>query len=484
MIHWRDKFYVCILNMKKSGSAIIISCMLFFAAAVQSISLVTGCAQISAPTGGPRDSLPPVLLGAKPAIKSVNVTDNKITLSFNEYVEVKEALNNVLVSPLPKNNPVVDYKLRTVTVRLKDSLLPNTTYSINFGNAIVDINEGNVLKDFTYVFSTGDAIDTLSLSGKVILAETGKTDSTIVAMLYRNAVDSSVEKKRPDYICRLDGNGKFTFVNLPAGTFKLYALKDGDGSKTYNAKTEVFAFAETAVTVSDKTPETTLYAYSEEKDTRSSGNAAAEAAKAAEKDKKLKYTSTLSGEGHDLLSDVVISFNKPLTGFDNALVQLTDTNYTPVAGAKITLDTSRKNITISSKWAEATQYRLLVSKDIGTAGALTLGKTDTLRFTTKKESDYGNLVLRFKGLDLGKHLVLQFVQNDNVVSSSPVTAKEWSQKMVKPGEYELRLLYDTNNNGKWDAGSYSKKVQPERVIVLPQKVAIRANWDNERDINL
>jgi uncharacterized protein (DUF2141 family) len=484
MIHCRDKFYVCILIMKKGSSAIIISFMLFFAAAVQSISLVTGCAQISAPTGGPRDSLPPILVSSKPALKSVNITDNKITLSFNEYIEVKEALTNVLVSPLPKNNPVVDYKLRTVTVKLKDTLLPNTTYSINFGNAIVDINESNPLTNFTFVFSTGNAIDTFTLSGKIILAETGKTDSTVLAMLYRNGVDSSVEKQRPDYISRPDGEGKFTFRNLPAGNFKLYALKDGDGSKTYNAKTEIFAFAETAVTVSGKTPETTLYAYAEEKDTRSGGTAIADAAKAAEKDKKLKYTSTLAGEAHDLLSNVVISFNKKLEGFNKSLVQITDTNFIPVAGAIITLDTTGKNIIITNKWPEATNYRLLLNKDISAADALRLGKTDTLRFTTKKEADYGNLVLRFNNLDSGKHLVLQFVQGDNIVSSWPITAKEWSQKLFKPGEYELRLLNDTNNNGKWDAGNYSKKIQPESVKVLPQKISIRPNWDNERDINL
>ncbi len=470
--------------MKKGISAIIISCMLFFAAAVQSISLVTGCAQISAPTGGPRDSLAPTLVSSRPAIKSVNVTDNKITLSFNEYIEVKEALTNVLVSPVPKNNPVVDYKLRTVTVKLKDTLQPNTTYSINFGNAIVDVNESNPLTNFTFVFSTGNAIDTLTLVGKILLAETGKTDSTILATLYRNGVDSSVEKRRPDYISRPDGEGNFTFRNLPAGNFKLYALKDGDGSKTYNSKTEMFAFAETAVVVSAKTPETILYAYAEEKDTRGAGTAAADAAKAAEKDKKLKYTTTVSGETHDLLSDVVISFNKKLAGFDKNLVQVTDTNFVAITGANITLDSTEKNIVITHKWPEATNYRLLLSKDITSADALKLGKEDTLRFTTKKEADYGNLVLRFNNLDSGKHLVLQFVQGDNIVSSWPITAKEWSQKLFKPGEYELRLLYDTNNNGKWDAGNYSKKIQPETVKLLPQKVSIRPNWDNERDINL
>ena len=145
-----------------------------------------GCAQIGMPTGGPRDSIPPVLVSASPKIHSTNVTGNKITLTFNEYIELKEVQTNVLISPFPKRQPQIDYKLRTVTVKLKDTLLPNTTYSINFGKAIVDNNEGNPMKDFTFVFSTGNNIDSLTLDGKVLVAETGKADSTLIALLYRN----------------------------------------------------------------------------------------------------------------------------------------------------------------------------------------------------------------------------------------------------------------------------------------------------------
>ena len=219
-----------------------------------------GCAQIGAPTGGPKDTLPPRLVLATPKLNSTNFTGNKITLNFNEYVEVKDPLSNVQISPFQKNNPVIDYKLRTVTVKLKDSLLSNTTYVINFGNAIVDNNEGNVLTNFTYVFSTGNYIDSFTLSGKVIMAETGKTDSTLIALLYRNAPDTAVQKRKPDYIARLNGKGEFTFNNLPPGNFKVYALKDGDGSKNYNSKVEQFAFTEPVI-VSANTLPVTLYAY-------------------------------------------------------------------------------------------------------------------------------------------------------------------------------------------------------------------------------
>jgi hypothetical protein len=94
------------------------------------------------------------------------------------------------------------------------------------------------------------------------------------------------------------------------------------------------------------------------------------------------------------------------------------------------------------------------------------------------------VVLRFSNLDLTKHPVLQLVQGDEIKNSYPLTALEWSNKFINPGEYEIRILFDSNNNGKWDTGDYSKKLQPEKAITLKDKLAIKANWDNERDIKL
>lgn len=468
--------------MKKGISAFWMGFLGLALLLAQQTTLLSGCAQISAPTGGPKDSLAPKLVAANPKLKSVNVKDNKITLYFDEYVEVKDAFTNVLVSPLPKNNPIVDYRLKTVTVRLKDTLQPNTTYSINFGDAIVDINEGNPLKDFSYVFATGDKIDSLQLKGKVLLAETGKTDSTLVAMLYRDAPDSAVEKRRPDYITRLKGDGSFTFTNLPAGEFKLYALKDGDGSKSYNAKTELFAFLDNTITVGDSTPSATLLAYSEEKDNRSNRT---DVTLPTTQDKKLKYTTSLNGGLQDLLGNLVFSFNRPLKAYNEGFITLTDTNYLPIAGAKITADSSRKNITVTHNWVPGNTYTLLVNNQLGEDSlGVKLTKADTVRFMAKREEDYGKVTLRFSNLDPTKNMVLQFVQGDNVVKSVTITAREWSEKLFVPGDYEVRILHDINKNGKWDAGNYGQKLQPELVVPLPQKLSIKANWDNERDINL
>jgi uncharacterized protein (DUF2141 family) len=443
----------------------------------------TGCAQIGSPTGGPRDSIPPVLVNAIPQLLNTSFTGNKITLFFNEYVDVQDVQNNVLVSPFPKINPLIEFKLKTVTVKLKDSLLDNTTYNIDFGNAIRDNNEGNPYKNFSYVFSTGTTIDSLQIRGRVTIAQTGKADSTIIALLYRNADDSAVQKRKPNYIAKLDSSGNFTFKYLAAGSYKIYALKDGDGGKTYNSKIEPFAFADSAVTAAESFLPLTLYAYAEEKEEKKIAKPVAMTGKAAAaQDKKLKYTSSLINNEQDLLTDLILSVNRPLKTLDEKKIILTDTNFNKI-DTKLTVDSTHKKITIQTKWKEGQQYRLVVFKDAfsDTSGS-ELSKQDTIRFAAKQEIAYGSLLLRFSNLASVTHPILQFITGEEIYKSVPITNAQWSDKLFPPGEYELRILFDANNNGKWDPGSYEKKIQPEKASTLDSKLTIKANWDNERDI--
>ncbi|HMO61045.1 MAG TPA: Ig-like domain-containing protein [Ferruginibacter sp.] len=461
--------------MRISNLLCVLAAFLFL---VTTVSMLTGCAQIGTPTGGPRDSIPPVLIAAVPQQYSTNFTGNKITLSFDEYIVVDDVQKNVVLSPYPKSNPQVDFKLRTVTVKLKDTLAPNTTYAIDFGNAIKDNNEGNVFRNFTYVFSTGDTIDSLTLSGEVILAETGKKDSTIIAMLYRNAHDTTVQIRKPDYIARLNGDGRFTFRNLSAGSYKVYALKDEDGRKMYNSKTKIFAFADTDILVSDSTAPVTLYAYAEEK-------VKATTTQRTLPEKKLRYTTTVSDAPQSLLRGLDITFNRPLKQYDASKIILTDSAFNPVAGTAFSLDSNSKILTLSRKWSEGTAYNLIIDKAAVTD---TLGeqifKTDTIAFKTKTAEDYGTVLLRFTNIDTAKHQVLLLMRGDEVYTSFSITGPNWSDKYMEPGEYELRVLYDDNRNGKWDTGSYENKRQPEKAITLDKKLTIRSNWENERDIEL
>jgi Bacterial Ig-like domain len=168
------------------------------------MSLFTGgCAQIGLPTGGAKDTIAPKLVKATPAFGSKNVSNNKITLEFDEYIDVADLSQNLIISPLQNKNPSITANPRTITLKFRDTLLPNTTYTINFGDAVRDINEANIVKGLSFTFSTGNVLDSSSISGKVILAESGEYDSTLVVMLYKNAVDSTVTKKKPNYIAKV-----------------------------------------------------------------------------------------------------------------------------------------------------------------------------------------------------------------------------------------------------------------------------------------
>lgn len=449
----------------------------------------TGCANIIPPTGGPRDSLPPVLISATPVDSALKFTGKRITLTFDEYVQLENQTENVIVSPTPAANVGIDYKLRTVTVRINDTLEANTTYSINFGNAIKDINEGNVLKQFTYVFSTGSFLDDRVLTGKITIAETGKTDSTLLVMLYREADDSSIIKKRPRYITRLDNKGNFTFRNLPSGTFYLYAVKGANGSRRYVSKSELFAFAGKPVLVTEKNDPVELYAYVEKAEEVKKPATSIQGGSTKDKkneDKRLRYQTNLESGQQDILDSLEIRFATPLRLFDSTKMVLTDEKYGPVGKYSFIHDSLLQKFTLLFPWKPATSYTLVLSKEVAEdSTGKKLTKNDTLNFKTRKLEDYGNLLLKFPALDLSKHPVLQFIQSDKIVYTYPFVNQQFSIKLFKPGDYELRILYDENGNNRWDAGEFfGKHRQPEKVRQIDLKLTVKANWENEHTISL
>jgi hypothetical protein len=443
--------------------------------------LISGCAQIGMPSGGPKDTSAPMLVKASPQINQINFNSNKIVLTFDEFIDLQDVQSNLLVSPVPNQNPVISGGLKSITIKLKDTLLPNTTYSIDFGNSIKDINEGNVYRNLCYLFSTGSSIDSLTCTGKVVLAESGKVDSTLLVLLYRNAVDSSVKIRKPNYIARVNGNGTFNFKNLPADEFNIYALKDDDGNKMYSSKKEIFAFNNDRIIVSNKTDSVLLFAYAETKETPNQTSSNDKKTKPT----KLEFSTNLVNQKQDLLEPLILSFTSKLKSINTDSIILTDTNYHTISSTSINLDSTSKKIIISNAWAKETMLCLILFKNaFKDSMGLTLSKTDTIRFTTNSTADYGSLKLSFKNIDLSKHPLLQFMEGDVVRWKFKMESTEWFNKLILPGEYELRLLYDENNNGQWDPGDYLRKLQPEKAITLPQRISVKADWDNERSFIL
>ena len=438
------------------------------------------CANIIPPTGGPRDSLPPVLISATPKDSTVNFNSSRITLNFDEYIDLKEVQNNLLFTPLFETVPVVEVKLKTVTVRIRDTLEPNTTYTFDFGNAVTDVNENNPFRHYTYVFSTGPYIDSLQLSGRVLLAENGKTDSTLTIVLHKEFNDSAVVKNRPRYAARVDSSGYFRFRNLPRDSFAIYAIGEAGIMRRYTSATQFFAFGDTPV-VSGDTASIILYAYKEE-DKKPQKLATSTGATPSAADKRLRYSHNLSSGQQDLLNDLVISFERPLRNFDSTKLLLsTDTSYTPVPVYTILQDTTKKEIHLKTAWRQGTQYHLIIDKEFAED---TLGrkftKHDTLNFATRKTTDYGKLDIRIRNIDTAQNPVLQFVQSEKVVFSIPIKSGRYIQNLFSPGDYDLRILYDRNNNIKWDPGQFFEgRKQTEIVIPITQKITVKPDWDNE-----
>ncbi len=443
----------------------------------------SGCANIIPPTGGPRDSLPPVLVNATPADSSLHFTDNKIVLTFDEYVQLDNKLNEeLIVSPNPQQVPSIMSKLKTVTIRLKDSLQPNTTYAIDFGNSIRDVNEGNPYKNFTYVFSTGNKLDEGTLSGKVLIARTGQPDSTLIVALYKNLNDSAVKKLRPDYYTRIDSAGNFHFRFLPQSDFAIYVLEN-DYAKRYDDSTKTFAFYDTTVNPAS-TGNISLFAYRAVEPQEKPSQISNENTKSGPAE-KLKITTNLDGNELDILGDLTVKTNRKIESFDSTGIVLSDTNFIKIAGYSISTDTSLQSLSLKYPWPQSTDYILMIAADaIKDSLGNGLAKSDTIRFSTKSESDYGSVRLHFNNLDLSRNPVLQIFQEDKLIESVPLTSADWYRKLYYPGEYNLRILWDENKNGVWDPGNFDAKIQPEKVSRITRKINIKMNWDNEIDISL
>ena len=463
------------------------SALFFGILLLETTNLLTSCANIAPPMGGPKDTLPPLLLKAAPADSTLNFSDTRIEFSFNEYVQLDNVFENVLVNPPLNRFPTIDSRLRTVSVIIKDTLQENTTYSIDFGNAIKDVNEGNPLKAFTYVFSTGNHLDSLELTGTVINAETGLPDSTLIAILHTSEDDSAVAKLKPAYVARLNGKGDFRFRFLPAKTFRVFALKD-EGFKQYQDGETPFAFADEAVNPADNPPPLALRfftvpdtAQQDNTGTTAGGSRlGAKKKKEGEEDemRKLAYSTSIKANRQDILQPLSINFQEPLANWDSTKISLTDTLYKRQAVGSFSQDSV--TISLPVVWKSNTPYLLILERGFASDSAgLTINKNDTIPFTTKAESEYGAVRMNFSGIDYDKKPLLLWLQNNAVAKKSILKPGELRIALIAPGEYTLRIVYDENENGNWDTGNYWQKLQPERVIAFPKPISIRPNWDNE-----
>jgi uncharacterized protein (DUF2141 family) len=343
------------------------------------------------------------------------------------------------------------------------------------------------LRNLTYVFSTGGRIDSGVIRGRVYLAENGKTDSTLVVVLHRNMDDSAFAKEKPRYTSKVRSDGEFLFRYLAPGDYRIYALKDADGSLKYDQKSEMVGFLDGKVTAGDTRP-VVLYAFTETEEPQKKPIAPTSTPQGPSRpkdDKRLRLGNNLEGPKLDLLGDLELTFENRLKTLDTAKIRLTDEKFQTISNRSFIPDSSGLKLALRHPWTPGKAYRLVLEKDFATD---TLGnrfiKTDTLEFNAKENADYGSLRINVRNADTSRKPVLLIYKEDRLEKSQPLTQTRYEYRLFRPGEYGIRILYDTNGNGKWDTGDLWRRRQPEIVVDRKQKLTIRPNWDNELEVDL
>ena len=221
--------------------------LVYTIASVLVVALITACASVGSPDGGPYDETPPVFLGSTPEPFALGVKSKRISLEFDEYIKIEKAAEKVVVSPPQITQPIIKTNGKKILVELDDSLKANTTYSIDFNDAIVDNNEGNPLGNFAFLFSTGDQIDTLAVSGTVLNASNLEPIKGILVGLHDDLSDSAFTTKPFNRVSRTDADGRFTIRGIAPGNYRAYALQDANQNYLFDQKNEMIAFLDSIV---------------------------------------------------------------------------------------------------------------------------------------------------------------------------------------------------------------------------------------------
>ena len=527
-----------------------ISAICFFALL---IAACFQCARRGTPSGGPKDEDPPVLLKSEPDSMTTNFKAEKIKLYFDEFVLLKDPQNQLIVSPPFKYPPELSPQGTTrkyVEVRIKDTLAENTTYTLNFGQSIVDNNESNPNPFLTYVFSTGDYIDSLTLKGSIKDAFDKDPDNFVSVMLYEidtAYTDSTIYKKLPNYITNtLDSLVNFELRNLKEGIYTLVAIKDESKNNLFDQQTDKIAFLLDTIQIpTDSAYELILFKeipdFTITPPSFAATNKIIFGYTGIADSMKIRPITQLPDTINTMLAKnpTTDTINFWFTPFEidsilfevkNTTVQLVDTftvktrklsadslNVSSSHRGSINFDDQfylQANIPIMKM--DTSKLEILNKDSLKVDYVARLDQTenkilldflkepnetyqitglpefftdffeqpnDTIlyRLSTGSYADYGNLRLNVVG-DIPYPIILQLTDQDGktireIIADEP---QLFEFNNIEPGNYLIRLIFDSNGNHIWDTGSYLDKLQPERVIYYPESIEVRANWELEQ----
>lgn len=506
------------------------------------------CAKRGNPDGGFRDTIAPVIVRSVPENYTTNFKGAEIRIYFDEYIKLKNIQQQLIISPPLENQPTI-YPFSTskyVRIVFNDTLKENTTYSINFGNSIVDNNEENPFEYFKYVFSTGSYIDSLKVQGTVSDALRMNPDENVTVMLYEvdeNFNDSIIFKKKPLYVANTQrAPGIFEIDNIKEGRYLLVGLKDNNNNYTFESKVDKIGFVSDFITIPTddsfhlnlfkEIPEYKLArpsALNSQKIQFGYEGVGDDIAIELMSLKSLGFEQTIT---KDLKSDSLYYWFQPKMETDSLLFKVTNLNTVDTVQVRLqkaerdslSLSVVNTGIIAFDEWFEITatnpirkvetekikiidkdslaidfnldfddKYNILsfdfekTEKQVYTITLYPEAVTDffgavndtvSFRATTRSVSDYGFLffnVVNPKSFPI----IVQLVSERGVVSKELYGIEKTTSfnfENITPGNYNVRVIYDENQNRQWDPGNFLRREQPEEVIYFQKLLEVRANW--------
>jgi uncharacterized protein (DUF2141 family) len=537
--------------------------LLSILSAIGLLMLLPRCAQVVPLTGGQKDVTPPKLEASEPLNNSTHFSGKQIVLHFDEYVQLRDLPNQLLISPKIKTPPEITAVGKKVVISLDPKeLAPHTTYRFSFGKAIADMNESNAIDNFDYVFTTGDHIDTLKLSGTVTDAFSTNPISDVIVGLYRldQKNDSTPYIYTPDYLTRTKDGGQFQFRNLPPQKFSVFAITDKNKNLLYDGDAEKIAFYDSELDLNRdssirlslfqeepsrifiKRTISTIYGLSQiilnkKSLVRLQPLRARQFADILEENKgalkdtvnvfyrNINDTLGLLFETHNSKNADTLQIVLPKTPAKKVLDRFTVSipQNVPSVSDKITIsfltwmDTSHVNrnrlkllskadsavsaqvlkgrwrnfheYEIEVKLKEVTDYTLKIDTNAFQSVHGNTNDTSNVTFKTKSKVEFGKVTLKLK-LNKKQSYIIQLL-NDQMkiiqeqaiafsLSSSNAATLDFIE--VPPGTYQVKIIFDDNNNQKWDGGVLMSRQQPEKVIINSKQLKVLADWEIEEEI--
>lgn len=508
------------------------------------LATLLACAAPQVPSGGPKDTTPPRIIAEEStANRQTRFQDRQIVVTFDEWVQLKDVYTQLIVSPPMPAEPEVKLKGKSLVIALPDSLRPQTTYTLHFGNAIADLNENNVLENFSFVFSTGERLDSASMSGTVIDAVTLKPAEGIWVMLYPFAADSAVYLRKPDYLSKTDKSGKWSIANIRPDTFRVIALKDANLNYLLDQSSEwVGWYDEPVITADEITLLPDLLISAQDLPLRiteaiHSGPGWIKLVMPGlhglpepdfepgipvlrtEVDKDTlhffydagtSYTGQVILEGDTTRiraasgnsyasralrvqpqlgrvfpgSPIEVLTDVPLADVDSTRINLEQDTLGSLP-VRVAIDSIQgRKARLSAAWRSPGTYRLTFL-----GGALTdvWGRTNdslSVKFNMPGFDAFGEMILVPQGLDSTRQYLVTIKSGEQALAQhvvSGVTTTSWRKPGLPPSKLTVEIVEDLNANGRWDPGSYPDRRQPEpRKLFTPDQ--LRAGWEVEVEL--